>query len=311
MNELEALKKKTEKQQKKIATLTDQIEKLQKVVGDSLESRMRADAKNAKDGDENEFEYIKKLVRAYYDLQQPRIMHNNRIKGMIRNEVYDADEAARFHGDLTLELLETAETHMKQRFTIFIERQPIWQDGWLPSVRGIGPVLAAGLVAELGSSANFDNVGKLWAYCGLHVKDGACVKRKKGVKSNWNSVAKTLCWKVGDSFVKSGGAYRKLYDARKEFEQMKHPESFATGNGKEVRFGKGHLDARARRYTVKMFLSNLWEVWRTVDKLPVVQPYGVEMANHGFKIDPWDFQENPDKYIAHAFDSWGVSKLSG
>ena len=128
MNELEALKKKTEKQQKKIATLTDQIEKLQKVVGDSLESRMRADAKNAKDGDENEFEYIKKLVRAYYDLQQPRIMHNNRIKGMIRNEVYDADEAARFHGDLTLELLETAETIWNEFERKFLD---LWrtQDG--------------------------------------------------------------------------------------------------------------------------------------------------------------------------------------
>ena len=103
-------------------------------------------------------------------------------------------------------------------------------------------------------------------------------------KRPWNARLKVLCWKLGESFVKVSGHddayYGKIYAARKEQEVARNESGdFAdqaahkletTNIGKatdaykayiEGRLPPAHIYSRAKRYAVKMFLSDLHYVW--------------------------------------------------
>lgn len=94
-------------------------------------------------------------------------------------------------------------------------------------------------------------------------------KKRAGQVANWNQDLKTLCWKIGESFVKVGGYYRAEYDTQKEREQLKAPEE------KKIVHHK-----RAQRKAVKLFLSHLWQKWRELEGLPVRPAYVHEYLGH-------------------------------
>lgn len=150
----------------------------------------------------------------------------------------------------------------------------------IPVIRGIGA---------------FDTVSKFWAWWGLHVKDGRAPKRSKGAKINWNSVLRTLAWKIGKQFVLQGERYRTVYDeykARLSTARLpvgicpQYQECLAKMKKRAKPACKGHIDAMARRYAVKMFLSHLWEKWRTLEGLPVRAPYVIDKLGHTSKTAP-------------------------
>lgn len=198
----------------------------------------------------------------------------------------------------------------------------------LGKVRGIGPRLSGLLIALIGSPAKFDNAAKLWAYAGLHVIDGRCVRRRKGAKSNWNDQLKVTAWKIAQSFVKAGGPYRDLYDRYKarivERELNKGSIIWKAGGatGEEIlddetgrkeagvkwkvahapdgavippppkevpEWSLGRINNMALRYIAKMFLSHLLHVWRELEGLPLRAPYAIEYLGHQTHISPWEF----------------------
>jgi hypothetical protein len=182
-----------------------------------------------------------------------------------------------------------------------IKTMPIYTK-WLTKVRGVGDTLATQFVALIQPISDFDNVAKLWAYAGYAVSDGEAVRRRLGVKSNWNPELKKLGFQLGDCFIKAGGAYRQLYDNYKARDRAAHPEPIIKTDGKgramKTREGKawrlytdGHMHARARRYAVKIFLSHLWQAWRELEGLPVRGPYAVEYLGHTTVLSPWSFIE--------------------
>jgi hypothetical protein len=78
----------------------------------------------------------------------------------------------------------------------------------------------------------------------------------------------------------------------------------------------GHVDNMAVRWTIKLFLSHLWEVWRAKLNLPVRAPYAEEYLGHTHIISPWevcDFDEprtvklqlprNADKFLKHVLEA--------
>ena len=111
-------------------------------------------------------------------------------------------------------------------------------------------------------------------------------------------------WKVGQSFMKqseSKSFYRDLYikektklgfiktpigwDMPKEVREQwiakgvgqtnKIKEKLEKGQkvSDEKDAVKGHLDARVRRKTVKLFLSHIWYKWRELEGLSTTEPY--------------------------------------
>jgi hypothetical protein len=175
------------------------------------------------------------------------------------------------------------------------------------TVTGVGPVISAGLLAHI-DITRAPTAGAIWRYAGLDPTS----EWKKGQKRPHNASLKTLCWKLGESFVKvcnnKDAVYGKLYQERKEAEIVQNEagafadqaaaklEKFNIGKTtdayKAYSVGKlppAHIHARAKRVAVKMFLSHLHEVWYEIEfgkKAPV--PYVFEFADkeHVHKIEP-------------------------
>ncbi len=71
----------------------------------------------------------------------------------------------------------------------------------------------------------------------------------KGLLLTYNPFLKMTCWKISGQFIKHGKFYRTVY------EQAKAKYSV------DASLTKMHIENRARRYTVKLFLSHLHEMW--------------------------------------------------
>ena len=108
-------------------------------------------------------------------------------------------------------LFET-EKELAKRLDAWSSHHPI-RIHFLSKVKGVGPILASGIIAWLSPISRFPNVSKLWAYCGLAPGQ----KRKKGEKLNYNPKLKTLLWKVWNQFIKCKSFGRKLYLESKEY----------------------------------------------------------------------------------------------
>lgn len=129
-------------------------------------------------------------------------------------------------------------------------------------------------------------------------------------KRPWNADLKTLCWKLGESFVKTSGNeksfYGKIYVERKALETAKNAQgdyaSQAERSLKKRNFRKetdafaaysvgqlpkAHIHARAKRFAVKMFLSHLHHVMYVEHfKKEPPQPYAIGILNHVDYIAP-------------------------
>lgn len=130
-------------------------------------------------------------------------------------------------------------------------------------------------------------------------------------KRPWNTALKTLCWKLGESFIKvsnrDGAIYGELFRQRKEAEvewnrSGKNAET-ATATLEKKNIGRttmaykayeqgklpdAQVNARARRWVVKVFLSHLHEVWweHEYGKKPP-EPYAISILGHGDHIKPF------------------------
>jgi hypothetical protein len=152
------------------------------------------------------------LVDAYYIMQKDRMAADARIREMKQtgepHAILDwlADNNRIMEGQIKRALHRYAETHLV--------------GDWLLATRGIGPVIAAGLLAHI-DIERAKSPSAIWRYAGLD----PTVKWGKGQKRPWNADLKRLCWIIGESFVKSGGdgPYRTIYAERKELYTAKKP----------------------------------------------------------------------------------------
>ena len=178
---------------------------------------------------------------------------------------------------------------------------------WLRAQRGIGPVIAAGLLGHI-DITKAPTAGSIWRFAGL---DPSC-KWEKGKKRPYNAALKQLAWHIGQSFMKLSNdpdcMYGQLYRERKQYEIERNEsggnaelaKSFVTSSAdvkaklKEGKLPASVIDARARRYAVKIFLSHLHYIWffdhfgRTA---PL--PYAIEFGSHAHFIQPSDMKLIP------------------
>lgn len=124
-------------------------------------------------------------------------------------------------------------------------------------------------------------------------------------KLPWNKTLKTLCFKLGDCFVKfqnhKNDFYGKIYVERKAYESNKNEhleykeqaeQSLAKYNyGKDTEARKwyeqgklspGHIHMRCLRYTVKLFLSHFHHVcWKDFHDVEPAKPYPFSTNEQG------------------------------
>jgi hypothetical protein len=206
-----------------------------------------------------------------------------RADGKYRDEAWDLveselDDLPREVRDLIwyFKSLYSTEKSLAKRLDIWSRDHPLRME-YLSTIRGIGPILSSGLIAWLSPISRFENISKLWKYCGLAPGQ----KRTSGEKTNYNPKLKTFMWKIASSFEKQkpeASKYRKIYDEKKAY-YMSRPDLRADiESGRKG--AKLHVRLMAMRYTVKRFLADLWVVWRTMEGLSVTKPYAIDILGH-------------------------------
>lgn len=240
---------------------------------------------------------VRFLVDYYYQMQR------NRIRSKLQaDRATDSNKEGEEPGlvlDWVMGNSRKLETNIRTVLNTYTDGNDVGR--WAKSIVGIGPVIAAGLLAHI-DIEKAPTVGHIWRFAGL---DPTLPQRQqKGVKSPHNVRLKTLCWKIGESFVKvhnkEADVYGHIYMQRKEMEAAANEagqyaeqaaNKLATTNiGKATEaygyYSQGklppaHLHARAKRYAVKLFLSNLHCVWYFLryNQLPP-RPWIVEFGGH-------------------------------
>lgn len=237
------------------------------------------------------------LVDSYYQIQEYRKATSNQVRAMEESE--EPHEVT----DWLLANLETLENQIKRALDAYTDGDPVGR--WCKGITGIGPVIAAGLLAHI-DIEKAPTAGHIWSFAGLDPRR----EWKKGELRPWNAKLKVLCWKIGQSFVKVSNndkdVYGKIYKARKELEMANNEaglyadqakaklEKFNIGKTtdayKAYSIGKlppAHIQQRAERYATKIFLSHLHEVWyKEHFKQDPPKPFALGILGHAHKIEP-------------------------
>jgi len=281
------------------------------------------------------------LVDLYYQSQESRkrAFNQARAAALGPNEVVIL---------LSAHML-TLEKTIVSALDVSVRQTPLGR--WCLAQYGIGPVLTAGLLADI-DITKAKTASAIWRYCGL---DPTSIWGK-GMKRPWNARLKVLCYKIGVSFLKFSRrpecVYGHLYAGYKQREIALNDSGqhlaeaarmVATHAWKEttmaihwytgcypagttaaimalplvqrepylarVRVPQGHglpmlppahLDARARRHAVKIFLSHYFEVAYTLHYgTPPAPPYiflqDPARHTHRIPVPHWPFSASGEE----------------
>ena len=242
---------------------------------------------------------VRYLVDLYYQIQEVRKGSGNQITTMTKT----AEPV--FVLSWTHNTMERIEEEIRKAMDIYTDHESSGMGAWAKAICGIGPVISAGLLASI-DITRAPTVGHIWRFAGL---DPTC-EWKKGEKRPWNASLKVLCWKIGQSFMKVSGnendVYGKIYLARKAFEITMNDSGARAETAKQTlekktyrktteaykayaagKLPAGQIDARARRYAVKQFLSD-WhgEAYRRHYKTEPPKPYPIAILGHAHYRQP-------------------------
>lgn len=254
----------------------------------------RDEKKAARTLGDNEARY---LVDQYYLLQSYRIRAGNAATAM--GKLCEPNELVE-HFRKQMATLEDA---IKVALDAYSAAHPV--GAWARGQHGVGPVLAAGLLAHI-KIDRAPTAGNIWSFSGLNPN----AVWNKGKLRPWNAKLKVVCWKLGESFCKVSGNpkayYGEVYKRRKALEVQRNEallfadqaaHSLATRNfGADTVarswYEKGMLppariQLRAQRYAVKLFLAHLHEVWYVEEfgKRPPA-PYPIAHLQHAHYLAP-------------------------
>lgn len=236
------------------------------------------------------------LVDAYYTMQASRIRSENQCRALTTT--------GEPHGVLSwlFSQYDGLEREVGKALDSYSASSAVGQ--WARSQKGIGPVITAGLLAHI-DITKAPTVGHIWSFAGLDPTK----TWEKGCRRPWNAELKTLCWKIGESFVKvSGGEnpgyYGVVYRERKALEEANNAagkyaeqaahslatKKFGADTDARAMYEKGllpkaRIHERAKRYAVKLFLAHLHDVmYRDHFKEAPPLPYAIAHLAHAHVI---------------------------
>jgi len=198
---------------------------------------------------------------------------------------------------------ELLEKQVARALNLYSASKPLGQ--WARSIVGIGPIISAGLLAHI-DIGKCETAGAIWSFAGLNPD----AEWARGQKRPWNADLKKLCWKIGESFVKTSGIegshYGPVYAARKVQEKERNAAGVLAAQAKVkldwFKIGKdtdayaaysqgklppAQLHARAKRYAVKLFMAHYFKVGYFLHharKAP--KPYVLEHLGHTHYLEP-------------------------
>lgn len=233
---------------------------------------------------------VRDLVSTYYRIQDDRIALAAQSRELKKTgSPYELSEFLSNN-------LGYMETSLKYPLERFAETYAV--GNWALSQYGMGPIMTAGLIAHI-DITKAPTAGSIWRYAGLD----PTIVWEKGQKRPFNDELKKLSWKIGQSFMKFSNHdecfYGKLYRQDKERRVgLNESGAFAEKAKKQLEIktwkvnktssllkqgflSPAQIDAQARRFAVKIFLSHFHAVWfEDYYEKPAPTPYAIAHMGH-------------------------------
>jgi hypothetical protein len=238
------------------------------------------------------------LVDLYYQVQKSRLAFQDQQR---KAKTEEPNKFLAFAGDQ----MHSIERVIKSAMETYTDQQVV--SVWAKSQFGIGPVLAAGLIARVDISKTHYASG-LWRLCGLDPS----IKWEKGQKRPWNASLKVHAYRIGSTLFKfhnnpkcfygqaihnrweqeksrnDAGLYATQAAFQLETKKIKDPETLKCL--KAGRLSPGRVYMRAIRWGTKLFLAHWQQVARESEGYPCPKPFAIDRLGHLHLIHPpyWD-----------------------
>lgn len=236
----------------------------------------------------------RKIVAAYYTLQEERMAFAAQTRELQKQNSPHELTALLYDG------MHRMEKALKLPLEQFARSSVV--GSWAINQYGIGPVLSAGLMAHIDIS-RAPTAGSVWRYAGLD----PTMKWEKGQKRPYNAELKTLCWKIGQSFMKFSNKDQCFYGQLYKQDKARRTEKNLAGDYAEFAksildsknfranqtrsklesgiLSDAQIDAQARRFAVKIFLSHYHAVaYQEFHNEPAPRPYIIAHGDHVHEI---------------------------
>lgn len=221
---------------------------------------------------------LRELIDLRDQIRSSRVQFGNRLNAATWGEDEAGEQVVQMLREHYASLL-TLERRLTKDSEKRLSKYAVYP--YLSCIVGIGDGLAAWLLALI-DITRCNSPSGLWKYAGMAVVGGHADRRRKGKKVTYNPRLKAVCFLIGEAFLKHNSPYRRLYDEKKAYYVANRPD-----------WNPKHRHLAAMRYMVKIFLVHLWLRWRTLEGLPVTEPYVYAELNHG-----------PEDYIAPEDMGW-------
>jgi len=238
------------------------------------------------------------LVKRYYAIQKDRITMGHQIRtAQELGEPYEAFQWLFDHYSFM-------EAELKKALGRYAEDHPVGR--WMMSHKGMGPVLAAGMLAYVDIERAV-TPGHILSYGNMA---GTPRRAVKGSMRDWNADFKCLLWKIGESFVKASGRKQAYYgqwyakhkrdiaerNDRKEFAYLAQEAKVGKNTEAYKYYSQGklppaHVHAMARRKAIHLFVHHFWEKMYKYHfkKKPKLKPWVVEHQDKVY-IEPFEVE---------------------
>ena len=249
------------------------------------------------------------LVNQYYMMQENRKRTDNQLRSAGIDNI--ANSVLQYLANNSRD----TEKFIKTCLDFYTNMHPVGQ--WMKRITGIGPVISAGILAHI-DITKCPTSGHIESFAGYN----PTVKWEKGQKRPFNMALKTLLFHAGMGFIKNSAkedcVYGKWYLAKKKeymaknangdykeqaaydlIHKYKDKSTSAYKACAEGRLPQAQILARARRWTIKLFVSHLHEYWYSMHygEAPA-KPYAIAILGHAHHIKfgdyPADIIDAPD-----------------
>jgi hypothetical protein len=232
------------------------------------------------------------VVASYYAWQDNRKRADMQVRHLGDKDGDDAAAYLRYQANCHAEVESTAEKVLDK----YSMASPVGR--WARAQDGIGPVIAAGLLAHLDITMA-PTAGHFWSFSGLNPEQ----VWEKGQKRPYCADMKQICFHMGECFKRLSGNpdafYPGLYKAQKKIVEARNTTGqyaarskiYTTKSAEQKKvlekgmLPQGNLDRQACNYAVKIFLSHLHAVmyWDHYGWAPV-KPFAIQILGHAHEI---------------------------
>lgn len=233
------------------------------------------------------------LVRQYYAIQRFRLRAEAQSRATQMPTL-----------DLLARVFAILEAQCEKILDVYTDTHPMGT--WLRGIKGIGPVLSAGLLAYI-DIERVDYVGRVYSYAGLVPSEKLF---ESNGKRNYNATFKSICFKIARSFVMLSNHpdcyYGKIYkEAKEKLTKRNESGGYADVARRKLERALGRLSAAQReRWLQRLEAALSPEDLSDVRILPAVDEV------HEDEDNDEENDEKKKKDVLGAIWTWHKGKLT-